>query len=508
MNEEIRYLQLSEIIPGEIHPHLETNNDNLQNMINSIKKYGIITPLLVRPKGNVYEIVLGNRRYKAAQELQLKQVPVVIKELDDKQALELVISDNIQRKELTTKEEALLYNQVLSNNNEKVEKISNDLGIPLDRIISKLNTLNKKEEKNIVDSKQNNNEIVTSSNSINNDIINLSELNKEELEREDNFMNNNEMLNNQINQNNMLGQENLSSQNTSEPTFGGKFFPSLEDQPTNMNINTNILNDTNTTSAPVNSEPNINNGTNLIDLTDLSGISQSINNELNQQPADTIATPNFDINQSLNNEILNTPSEAPNPNNNISDILQSVPTLDQNTPPQEAPIIDLNVPNNLNQQIDNNNITLNSSLTPPTSELPQEETKLDSLNLNQPTNIDSSMELNSQTPLPNLENSQQEQVSNISLDLNNQPNLDSLPNLNIEAPIVDNQAIMSMPETTNSIDIQQGQPTSIPQEEKNIMPVVNMIKNLAIGFESLGYNIKIEESDELNSYKIQIEVEK
>ena len=486
MNEEIKYLQLNEIVPGEIHPHLETNNDNLQNMINSIKKYGIITPLLVRPKGNVYEIVLGNRRYKAAQELQLKQVPVIIKELDDKQALELVISDNIQRKELTTKEEALLYNQVLANNNEKVEKISTDLGIPLDRIISKLNILNKKEEKNIIDSKQNNNEIVTKSNSINNDIINLSELNNEVIEREDKFMNNNELLSNQLNQNNMLGQD-LQTQNTSEPTFGGKFFPSLEEQSTNMNLNTNMLNNNQQTTPPINNESN------LIDLTDLSGVTPQPATT-NQQTAEPSSLPSFDINQILNNN-SNDPQESLNTNNNLS----TIPTIDQNVPaPESNPGIDINISNNSNQQQIDNNINLDNPTTLPSQE--------ESINLNttdQLPDINSNIDLNTEQSLPNLESLQQNPSQNISLDLNNEPNLDSLPNLNTEE-----QNMQPMPEPNNLETPIEDQTINIQPEEKNIIPVVNMIKNLAAGFEALGYSIKLEESDESNSYKIQIEVEK
>ena len=492
MNEEIKYLQLNEIVPGEIHPHLETNNDNLQNMINSIKKYGIITPLLVRPKGNVYEIVLGNRRYKAAQELQLKQVPVIIKELNDKQALELVISDNIQRKELTTKEEALLYNQVLANNNEKVEKISTDLGIPLDRIISKLNILNKKEEKNIIDSKQNNNEIVTKSNSINNDIINLSELNNEVIEREDKFMNNNELLSNQLNQNNMLGQD-LQTQNTNEPTFGGKFFPSLEEQSTNMNSNTNVLNDIQQTPPPINNEPNINNGSNLIDLTDLSGVTSQPT--INDQPtAEPSSLPSFDINQILNNN-SNDPQESLNTNNNLS----TIPTIDQNVPaPESNPGIDINISNNSNQQQIDNNINLDNSTT-----LPSQEESLNINTTDQLPNINSDTNFNDKPLIPNIEELQQDPSQNVSLDLNNEPNLDSLPNLNPEE-----QNMQPMPEPNNLETPIEDQTTNIKPEEKNIIPVVNMIKNLAAGFEALGYSIKLEESDESNSYKIQIEVEK
>ena len=109
MDNVIQYIGLSELIPGEFHPHLETSNDNLENLTNSIKNYGILEPLIVRPKDKRFEIILGNRRYKAASSLGMEKVPVIILNIDDTKALELVISDNIQRKELSSKEEAYLY---------------------------------------------------------------------------------------------------------------------------------------------------------------------------------------------------------------------------------------------------------------------------------------------------------------------------------------------------------------------------------------------------------------
>ena len=143
MNNVIQSIPLTLLITSELHPHLEFQADNLDNLVNSIKKYGIIEPLLVRPKDNKFEIILGNRRYNAAKQLGLDKVPVIITNINDEIALNMIISDNIQRKELTSKEEARLYDKALSFPNINKEQLSINLGIPLDRIASKLELLKK-----------------------------------------------------------------------------------------------------------------------------------------------------------------------------------------------------------------------------------------------------------------------------------------------------------------------------------------------------------------------------
>ena len=121
MENTIQYLQLAELVPSDFHPHLETNDSGLNNLINSISHYGILEPLVVRPKDRKFEVVLGNRRYNAANRLKLDKVPVKVLELSDKEALEMIISENIHRKELTSREEGALYEQALSYSNYNME---------------------------------------------------------------------------------------------------------------------------------------------------------------------------------------------------------------------------------------------------------------------------------------------------------------------------------------------------------------------------------------------------
>ena len=170
MDNSIKYINIEDLIPGEFQAHFENTTDNLDNLANSIKKNGIIVPLVVREKQpQQYEIILGNRRYNAAKMAGLKQVPAIIIEANDEKALDIVISDNVQRRELTAKEEAYLYDKDLEyTNNEK--NLSDKLGIPIDRIISKLSFIRKNSDnKNSTPTNNNTNNI---NNNINDNISN------------------------------------------------------------------------------------------------------------------------------------------------------------------------------------------------------------------------------------------------------------------------------------------------------------------------------------------------
>lgn len=463
MDNVIQYIGLSELIPGEFHPHLETSNDNIENLISSIKSYGILEPLIVRPKDKRFEIILGNRRYKAASSLGMEKVPVIILNIDDTKALELVISDNIQRKELSSKEEAYLYEKALSYPNTNKEKLSIDLGIPLDRITSKLNLLNKNKQNEINKVMQSN--ISTSSyntqnNSINNDIINLSELNQKETEREDFYMNNNQYENINMNNNNFNNKE-AQPNAQQEPTFGGRFFPSLEDEPTNMNLNSTMN---------IQSPTPISNGFNsgpLIDLTDLSSdknqpplVSQAPTNQ-------SISLPNLDNGSPISLEQLNIQPTPLSENQNIN--------LSQ---PKEESLNINSIPNQLNNQP----IDLNQNIP---SQPEPVNNMLNNFNLGN-SKIDVQQSIEPQTP-----------------------NIPQMPNIEqITAENTTNQEQFYQPNNTNPIPNATNLEPISNTPKKDIIPVANMIKNLAIGIGEFGYKINITENDSNNSYSITIEVEK
>ncbi len=101
------YLPIEKLKPGKFQPRKDFDEESLKQLADSIREQGIIQPLLVRQTNeNEYEIVAGERRWRAAQLAGLKEVPVFLKEIDDKSCLALAIIENIQRENLNPIEEA------------------------------------------------------------------------------------------------------------------------------------------------------------------------------------------------------------------------------------------------------------------------------------------------------------------------------------------------------------------------------------------------------------------
>jgi len=106
-------LPLALIRPNPDQPRRYFDEEALAELAASIKKQGLLQPLLVRPRGEGYELVAGERRYRAAQMAGLAEVPVVVRELDDRTALELALVENLQREDLNPLEEAQGYQRLV-----------------------------------------------------------------------------------------------------------------------------------------------------------------------------------------------------------------------------------------------------------------------------------------------------------------------------------------------------------------------------------------------------------
>lgn len=107
-NEELRFLPVDLIQRGQYQPRTDFNKDALQDLANSIKAQGVVQPILVRPigRGDKYEIIAGERRWRAAQLAGLHEVPVVLRQIDDQTAMCMALIENIQREDLNPLEEA------------------------------------------------------------------------------------------------------------------------------------------------------------------------------------------------------------------------------------------------------------------------------------------------------------------------------------------------------------------------------------------------------------------
>jgi ParB family chromosome partitioning protein len=111
----VKKLPVEFIIANRANPRRTFDNDQLEELTNSIREKGVMQPLLVRPSNdpNVFEIIAGERRWRAAQKAGLHEVPVIVRDVGDKEALELAIIENVQRADLNPLEEAMGYGQLI-----------------------------------------------------------------------------------------------------------------------------------------------------------------------------------------------------------------------------------------------------------------------------------------------------------------------------------------------------------------------------------------------------------
>lgn len=124
-----QYLPIDRLEPNPQQPRLDFKLDELESLADSIRQKGVIQPLIVRrkPGRDVYEIVAGERRWRAAQLAQLHEVPVVVRDLDDTEVLEIAIIENIQREDLNAIEEALGFRQLMTRFGHTQEKLAEAL---------------------------------------------------------------------------------------------------------------------------------------------------------------------------------------------------------------------------------------------------------------------------------------------------------------------------------------------------------------------------------------------
>ena len=126
---DLRSLPVAFLQPGRFQPRMSFDEQPLQELAASIKEKGVLSPILVRPVGpDRYEIVAGERRWRAAQLAKLHDVPVVVRELPDDQALELAIIENVQRADLNAIEEGAAYEELISQFGRTQEDVAREVG--------------------------------------------------------------------------------------------------------------------------------------------------------------------------------------------------------------------------------------------------------------------------------------------------------------------------------------------------------------------------------------------
>ena len=126
--EGVVMMNISRVEPNRNQPRKTFNEDSLQDLAESIKQHGVLSPLLVKEREGYYEIVAGERRWRAANIAGLKEVPVIIRDLSEQEILEISIIENLQREDLNPIEEAMAYDRLIKEFNltqdEVAEKVS------------------------------------------------------------------------------------------------------------------------------------------------------------------------------------------------------------------------------------------------------------------------------------------------------------------------------------------------------------------------------------------------
>ncbi len=123
-NGSVILVKLSKIEPNNAQPRKQFNEDALLELAESMKQYGVLQPLLVSAKDDYYEIIAGERRWRAAKLAGLKEVPVLVKEYTDQEAVEISLIENIQREDLNPVEEAMAYKRLMDDFDLKQDEIA------------------------------------------------------------------------------------------------------------------------------------------------------------------------------------------------------------------------------------------------------------------------------------------------------------------------------------------------------------------------------------------------
>jgi len=140
--EEVLYIKLEQIRPSPFQPRVDFDNQSMEELTQSIKEKGVIQPVLVRRTGDNFELIAGERRFRAANLLNLKEIPAIVKDVEDRDSLEIALIENIQRQSLNSIEEAHAYQYLIEKFEVTHEKISEVLGKARVTITNTLRLLN------------------------------------------------------------------------------------------------------------------------------------------------------------------------------------------------------------------------------------------------------------------------------------------------------------------------------------------------------------------------------
>lgn len=141
-NLNVTYIKISQLIAGKYQPRRIFNQEEIEDLANSIKLQGVIQPIVVRKVNDKFEIVAGERRYRAAHIANLEEIPVIIRELSDEDTLAIALMENIQRKDLNIIEEANAYKRLIDEFNLTQDELANIISKSRSHIANIMRMLN------------------------------------------------------------------------------------------------------------------------------------------------------------------------------------------------------------------------------------------------------------------------------------------------------------------------------------------------------------------------------
>lgn len=142
LDKEVFELSMDDILPNRFQPREVFDEQALNELALSIREHGVIQPIIVRKIGDKYEIIAGERRFRASQIAGKKTIPALVRNIDDKESAKIALLENLQRKNLTSIEEARTYDTILKLDNMTQEELANNLGKSQSTVANKLRLLN------------------------------------------------------------------------------------------------------------------------------------------------------------------------------------------------------------------------------------------------------------------------------------------------------------------------------------------------------------------------------
>ncbi|MEO0416700.1 MAG: ParB/RepB/Spo0J family partition protein, partial [Verrucomicrobiota bacterium] len=126
--ELVKRVKLDEVVPSPYQPRKRFNEENLEELCESIREHGLIQPLIVRPVGKKFELIAGERRWRACTKLELEEVPIITREASDRDVLEMALIENLQREDLDPLEEAEAFAKLAQEFGLKQDEIAKRVG--------------------------------------------------------------------------------------------------------------------------------------------------------------------------------------------------------------------------------------------------------------------------------------------------------------------------------------------------------------------------------------------